>query len=273
MTESQTNSGNGSDFIISFEDSADRVPVLWLHGFPLNNTMWDMQVSGLSDIARMITPDLRGHGLTEPTDTTPYTMELLATDCVRLLDHVGYAGPVVIGGLSMGGYLAFEICRRFPERVAGLILAATKATNDTDEIKAVRDESARVALAEGVAPIAAGLLPKLLAPHKYDEDPDLVEFLQDMMLATSPAGIVGAQAAMRDRPDSTPDLPDLNIPTLIVHGDEDQLIPLAEAQAMAAGIPNAELVIIPGAGHMPNLEQPTVFNDAVREFLELFYES
>ena len=259
-------------FLLSYEDSADRVPVLWLHGFPLNKTMWDYQVTGLADVARLITPDLRGHGQSEPTDTTPYTMELMANDCIALLDHLGCTGPVVVAGLSMGGYLAFEICRRFPERVAGLILAATKATADTDEAKEARDKSARVAKSKGLAPIVAGLLPKLLAPDAYDEQPEMVAFLEEMMLATPPEGIVGAQAAMRDRPDSTSDLPKLKIPTLVIHGTEDQLIPVAEAEATAAGIPGAELLIIPGAGHMPNLEQPAAFNDAVRDFLESFYD-
>jgi pimeloyl-ACP methyl ester carboxylesterase len=169
--------------------------------------------------------------------------------------------------------VAFEICRRHPERVAGLILAATKATADPDAAKAARDESARVAAAEGAGPIVAGMLPKMLAPQTYEEEPDLVEFLQDLMLATSAEGMVGALAAMRDRPDSTPDLPGLAVPTLVIHGEDDQLIPPAEAQAMAAAIPEAELVIVPGAGHMVNLEQPAVFNEAVRGFLESFYEA
>ncbi len=270
MNDSPSSTSDFSDSILSFEDSADRVPTLWLHGFPLNSTMWDLQVSGLCDVARLIVPDLRGHGLTEPTPP-PYTMEMLATDCVRLLDHVGCTGPVVVAGLSMGGYLAFEICRRFPERVAGLILTATKATADTAEIRAVREKSAQTALTDGVAPIVEGLLPKLLAPGAYDTEPELVEFLKEMMLGTSPEGLAGAQAAMLARPDSTPDLPGLKVPTLIIHGDEDQLIPVAEAEAMAAGMPEADLVIIPGAGHMPNLEEPAGFNEVVREFLEGFY--
>lgn len=271
MNDQNSTSPEDSPFIMSFEDSADRVPVLWLHGFPLNNTMWDYQISGLTDIARLVTPDLRGHGLSEPTEVTTYSMEMLATDCANLLDHLGYEGPVVLAGLSMGGYLAFEICRRYPERVAGLILASTKATPDSDEVKAARNKTIEVVQADGVESTVEGLLPKLLAPSAYEENPDLVEFLQDMMMATSAAGLAGAAAAMRDRPDSTPDLAGLAVPTLIIHGEEDQLIPYAEAQAMAASIPDAELVIVPGAGHMPNMEQPDVFNDAVRDFLESFY--
>lgn len=261
-----------SPFILTYEDSADRIPVLMIHGFPLNNTMWDFQVAGLADVARLITPDLRGHGLTEPTDFFPYTMEMMATDCINLLDFMGQEGPVVVAGLSMGGYVAFEICRRFPERVSGLILAATKASADSDEGKKARKESARVALAEGVEPVAESLLPKLLAPAAYEDEPDLVEFLYSMMLDASPEGVAGAQLAMGQRPDSKGDLKGLKVPTLVVHGVEDQLIPVSEAEIMAKGIPGADLALIEGAGHMVNLEQPMAFNDVVRGFLESFYD-
>jgi pimeloyl-ACP methyl ester carboxylesterase len=270
MSEKQA--GSGAGFLMAFEDSADRVPVLWIHGFPLNNTMWDLQVSDLADVARSLTPDLRGHGLSEPTAASPYSVEMLADDCLHLLDHVGYDGPVVVAGLSMGGYVALALCRRAPERVAGLILAATKATADPDDAKAARDESARVAKAEGVGPIVEGLLPKMLAADTYEGDPELVDFLREMMLATSTEGIVGALGAMRDRPDASGDLPGLDVPALVIHGEEDRLIPPAAAEAIAAALPAAELVLIPGAGHMVNLEQPAAFNDAVRDFLESFYE-
>jgi len=234
--------GDGA-FHMSYEDSCDRVPVLWIHGYPLNNMLWDIQLNDLTDIARMIAPDLRGHGMTDPTEP-PYSMGLFADDCAALLDHLGIFGPVVVGGLSMGGYVAFEFCRKYPDKVAGLILAG---------------------------PIAEGMLPKLLAPGNYKDQPDLVDYVREMMLETSPDGVVGALAAMRDRPDSTPDLAALDVPVLILHGAEDQLIPVTEAEAMAAALPSAKLVVVPGAGHLPNLEQPEIFNDAVREFLEIFY--
>jgi 3-oxoadipate enol-lactonase len=168
--------------------------------------------------------------------------------------------------------VAFEFCRRYPERVAGLILAATKAGADSEEGKKGRDAAAGKAIAEGTPAIAEGMLPKLLAPDNYETQPDLVDFVQKMMLETSTDGVVGALAAMRDRPDSTPDLANLDVPTLVIHGEEDQLIPRAEAEAMAKALPQARLVILGGAGHLPNLEQPEAFNDAVRDFLELFYE-
>ena len=271
MTKKSKTNGNQDALVMSYQDSADRVPVLWIHGFPLSSLMWELQVMDLADIARQITPDLRGHGHTEAT-TPPYSMEVFADDCVRLLDDLGLNDPVVIGGLSMGGYVAFEICRRHPQRVSGLILAATRAGADSDEGKVGRDAAAALAMKSGIDPVVEGMLPKLLGPDNYEAQPQLVEFVQDMMMETSVDGLVGALAAMRDRPDSTTDLPGFDIPTLVIHGADDQMIPVAEAEAMAAALPEAELVVIPGAGHLPNLEQPGAFCDAVRGFLEGFYE-
>jgi pimeloyl-ACP methyl ester carboxylesterase len=258
-------------YLMSFEDTADRVPVLWIHGYPLSNLLWDYQVDGLADIARQITPDLRGHGSSDAPEP-PFTMAQYANDCVRLLDHLGLTDPVVVGGLSMGGYIALELCRSHPERVAGLILAATRAGAESAEGRAARDKAAGVAIAEGIGAVAEGMLPKLMAPGTYEAEPELVEFVRDMMLDASEDGVVGALAAMRDRPDSTALLARIAIPTLVIHGEDDQLIPVAEAKAMQAAIKGAELVIIPGAGHLPCLEQPEVFNEAVRVFLEQFYE-
>ena len=261
----------GDGFRMAFEDSCDRVPVLLIHGYPLSNMLWDIQLNDLTDVARLIAPDLRGHGMTDPTEP-PYSVGLFAEDCANLLDLLGITGPVVVGGLSMGGYVAFEFYRRYPERVAGLILSATRAGADSAEAKEARDKAAGVVIAEGTAAIADGMLPKLLAPDNYEAQPELVEYVREMMLETSEDGVVGALTAMRDRPDSTPDLSAIDVPVLILHGKEDQLIPLTEAEAMAAALPSAKLVVVPGAGHLPNLEQPEIFNDAMREFLEIFYE-
>jgi pimeloyl-ACP methyl ester carboxylesterase len=260
------------DFHMSFEDSCNRVPVLLIHGYPLNNMLWDMQFDDLSDVARLLAPDLRGHGMTDPTEP-PYSMGLFAEDCAALLDQLGMTGPIILGGLSMGGYVAFEFYRRYPERVAGLLLTATRAGADSPETKKARDAAAGVAIAEGTPAIVESMLPKLLAPENYEAQPELVEYVREVMLETSEDGIVGALAAMRDRRDSTPDLPSMDVPTLILHGAEDQLIPVAEAEAMAKAMPQAKLEIVPSAGHLPNLENPDFFNDAVREFLEFFYES
>ena len=271
MSHGTQDPGNTPAFLMTFEDSNDRVPVLLIHGFPLNNYLWDLQLDELAGIARLVTPDLRGHGATPPTEP-PYSLEMFGDDCVALLDHLGLTEPVVVAGLSMGGYIALDLARRHPERVSGLILAATRAGADSEEAKAGRDDMARLVRKEGVAAVADRMLPKLLAPDSYRELPDLVEFVRDIMLATSEEGVVGALAAMRDRPDSTPLLSQIQVPTLVVHGQEDQLIPADEARATAAALPHGELVLIPEAGHLPNLEQPGLFNETVRIFLERFYQ-
>lgn len=256
-----------NDFGLSYIDSCDKLTLLCIHGFPLNSAMWEPQVEDLGSYVRVIAPDLRGHGRSDPTPGA-YPMSLLAEDCLGLLDYLGIEGPVVLCGLSMGGYVAFEFFRRYPERVAGLILAATRAEADSPEGQAARDAAIAKAQTEGVTAVAAAMLPKLLAPQTYDEDPELVEFVEEMMADTSLEGVVGALQGMKERPDSTPTLAEIDVPTLIIHGADDQLIPVAAAQAMQKAIAGSELVVIPDAGHLPNLEQIDQFSDAVIDFLE-----
>jgi len=258
-------------FRMAYEDSADRVPLLLIHGYPFNNTLWDPQVEGLCDIARIITPDLRGFGRSAPPEG-PCDMWTYAGDCADLLDDLGLTGPVVVGGLSMGGYVAYEFRRKYPERVAGLILAATRAGADSEEGKKGRDAAAETARKKGVAAVAEAMLPRLFAPDNLEAQPDLVEFVRGMMLDCSVEGVTGALAAMRDRPDSTPDLAGIDVPVLVIHGADDQLIPRSEAEAAAKALPDATLAVAGDAGHLPNLEQPDFFNETVRAFLERFYD-
>ena len=260
-------SENDDDFVMAFQDSCDKLALLLIHGFPLSSQMWTPQLEDLGEFARVIAPDLRGHGQSDSV-SGPYSITMLADDCADLLGHLNVATPFVVCGLSMGGYIALEFYRRYPEHVAGLILAATRAGADSDEGKANRDKAAELAKNEGATAVAAGMLPKMLAPQNYEFDEALVDYVKDNMGSASLNGVVGALAAMRDRVDSTPTLGDIEVPVLIIHGAADQLIPLSEAEAMHQAIPNSELVIVPEAGHLPNLEQPDYFNDAIIDFLE-----
>lgn len=255
------------DFSMAFIDSCDRLSLLLIHGFPLNSSLWTPQVEDLTSFARIIAPDLRGHGNSDPVPG-PYTMSQLADDCADLMGHLAISSPFVVAGLSMGGYVAFEFFRRYPESVVGLILTATRAGADTAEGQANRDAAAANVSAHGVADLVDGMLPRLLAPANFERDPELVAFVQDMMLKTSPAGSIGALMAMKNRPDSTPTLADIDVPTLIIHGADDQIVPLSEAKAMHKAIKHSKLVVLENAGHLPNLEQPDQFNDAVIDFLE-----
>jgi pimeloyl-ACP methyl ester carboxylesterase len=251
---------------ISYDTAGEGTPVLLIHGYPLSRKIWELQSSGISGYARVIMPDLRGHGDSDPIPG-PYTVDMLAQDCANLLDTLGINRQIVVGGMSMGGYIALAFYRKFSERVAGLILTATRAGADSQEGKANRDKAIATAESSGAAAIAESMLPKMFSPVTYQEQPELVEKLRTLMAATSVEGIVGALHAMKERPDSTPALSSINKPTLIIHGADDQLIPASEANLMHEAIPGSELVLIEQAGHLLNMEKPAAFNQAVRQFL------
>lgn len=259
------------DFTMAYQDSCDQATILFIHGFPFNSSMWEPQLEDLSDVVRVIAPDLRGHGQSDPVPG-PYSMELLAGDCVRLLDHLSIGGPVVVCGLSMGGYIALEFYRRYPEYVDALILASTRAGADSDEGKANRDKMAAAAREQGADAVVQAMLPNLLSPQTQENDAELVEVVEEMIRSASVEGIVGALMAMKERPDSIPTLAEIDVPTLIIHGADDKIIPVAEAERMHEAIEGSELVIIDDAGHLPNLEQPDAFNDAIVDFLESLEE-
>lgn len=254
------------DFTMAYEISGEGRPLVFIHGYPLNRTLWDSQVSGLSDVAHVLAPDLRGHGESTATSGT-YTMDLLADDVNNFLDAVGITQPIILCGLSMGGYVTFAFYRKYKSRLAGLILAATRAGADSDEAKANRQKAAATAREQGASAIASSMLPKMLAPKTYESKPDLVVHARGMMESTSVDGMVGDLLGMKDRPDSTLTLAEIDLPTLILHGADDQLIPATEAQAMHTAIKNSKLHLLPDAGHLISLEQPVLFNEAVRGFM------
>ncbi len=255
-----------SEFQIHFEQAGEGTPLLLIHGFPFDHRTWDGQLKALSSRARVITPDLAGFG-ESPAGEPPYSVQRYAEDCVAVLDGLDINEPVVVGGLSMGGYIALAFVRHFPERVAGLLLASTRAGADSQEGRANRDKAIADVKANGVAQFVEGMHPKLLAPSSYETKPEVAARLKGIMLNASEAGVVGALQAMRDRPDATEELAQIEVPALVVHGEEDGVIPISEAEAMAAALPYADLVRIADAGHLPNMEQPMAFNEAVEAFL------
>ncbi len=250
---------------MQYEERGMGDPLLLIHGFPLNRAMWQPQLDDLATYGRVLTPDLRGFGLSDPVQGI-YSMDLLAQDCLELLDRLGIWEPVVVGGLSMGGYVTFAFYRQFPERVKGLILAATRPGVDTPEGKANRERQANLAREQGVPAVVAALLPRMLSPKTLANRPDLVAAVRDLMESSSVEGVIGAQLGMKDRPDSTPLLARIDKPTLILHGADDQIVPVQEAEAMHTAIRDSALKVLPDAGHLLNLEQPQLFNAAVREF-------
>jgi 3-oxoadipate enol-lactonase len=254
-------------FSMAYDDAGEGQPIVFVHGYPLNKAIWQTQLEGLSDIMRVLAPDLRGHGESQAMPG-PYTMQLLVGDLVAFLEALGITQPVVLCGLSMGGYLAFEFNRRHPERLKALILTATRASDDTPQAKANRDLAAETARQGGPGAIVKKMLPVILSPATPSRQPALVGRVREIMENTSLEGVLGDLAALRDRPDSNPDLPRIRIPTLVVHGEQDQIIPYNEAYTMHQAIPGSSWSLIPDAGHLPCLENPLAYNKALRSFLQ-----
>jgi 3-oxoadipate enol-lactonase len=256
-------------FSMTYEEHGVGIPLLLIHGYPLNRTMWQPQLDDLSRVARVITPDLRGYG-DSTTVAGIYTMELLARDCAALLDYLDITQPIVIGGLSMGGYIAMAFSRLFPSRLAGMVLISTRAGADSAEAKLNRIKSADELLEKGISPVVNSMLPKLLAPQTYLKNPQLVSRVKSILEKTSVEGARGALLGMKERYESHVTLTQLNLPAVVIHGKDDQIIPVEEAKQMDADLVNSKLVIIPEAGHLPNLEQPRLFNQVLQEFLGIF---
>ena len=237
--------------------------VLFIHGFPFDHLMWRHQLAALSRW-RCIAPDLRGAGASKvPESPDDYSMAHYAGDLIRHLDDL-QVDQAVVCGLSMGGYIAFEILRRFPERVRAAILCHTKAAPDTPEAKRGRDAMAERARKEGARGVAAELVPKLLA---RPTQPEVAREVSEMIERQPVPGIVGALRALRERRDSTPLLPEIRVPILVVAGDDDHVAPASGMEEMARAIPGARFVLIPQSGHLSPLEQPRAFNAAVNGFL------
>ena len=253
--------------VVEYDDAGHGLPVVLLHAFPLSRALWRPQREALKDTYRVLTPDLRGFGGTSPFDGPP-SVERMADDVAALLDALKINVPVVLGGLSMGGYVALAFARRHAGRLRGLILADTKAEADTPEAKANRDKMIAFAGANAPGQVADQMLPKLLGDTTRAERPAVAEEVKALASAQTPAGIIDGLRALRDRPDATPGLGRIAVPTLVVVGGEDTLTPPDVARTLAAGIPGARLVVIEGAGHLANLERPETFNDALRSFLE-----
>ena len=249
---------------LAYEERGSGKALVFIHGFPLDRRMWIGQLSGLAKKRRCVALDLRGHGLSAIDDADPeFSMDLFADDVVATLDEIG-ADKADICGLSMGGYVAFALWRRHPGRVNSLILCDTKAEADSDEGKAGREKTAQLVREQGMQPLVETLAPKLLGSNPTEESQTR---LRDMFLAQPPNVSAADCLAMRDRPDSTGDLAGITVPTLVLHGDADQLMPVDGAKAMAEKIKGATFVAIPGGGHMAPMEFPDAANEAIAAFL------
>lgn len=243
-------------------------PVVFIHGFPFNHTMWDPQMRALPNHFRAITYDIRGHGQSDVGDGQ-YSIELFVDDFIGLLDHLVIRQAVVCG-LSMGGYIALRAIERHPERFRGLILCDTRSEADSDEGKIKRSAAVKSVKKGGVEAFAASFVKAVFAPETFRTKPDAVETIRKMIVSNSPLGIGGTLLAMAARTDTTKALSGIRVPTLILVGEHDALTPPSSSQAMHERIPSSQMHVLPGAAHMSNIENAGEFNRHLLEFLEQF---
>lgn len=239
-------------------------PLILLHAFPLCADMWRPQLEHPPEGWRLLAPDLRGFG---PAATTPaHTLNDMAEDVCHLMDALGL-DSATIGGLSMGGAVTLTMFASAPERFTGMILANARAAADTDEGKARRDALSRLVRAAGAGAVADEMLPKLLGATSQRSRPDLAATLRPLIQGNSVDGIDGGIQAMKARPDNTHLLPGIGRPVLVIAGDEDALIPLAESETIHSLLPRSQLIVLPRAGHLSNVEVPDEFSTVLSDFL------
>lgn len=234
-------------------------PLVLLHAFPLDHRMWD----GVAVDVELVTPDQRGFGGT-PLGADEPDLGRVAADVIALL-----AGRrAVIGGCSMGSYVTMAVLRAAPELVAGLVLVSGRAGADTDAARANRHAVAARVEAEGPGFVADAMLPDLVGAETHERRPEVVDTVRALVSEQDGATIAWAQRAMGARPDSADLLRATDVPTLVVRGEQDTLIPVEQADELAALMPKAEVVTLAGAGHLPPLETPEEFSGALARWLE-----
>lgn len=251
---------------LAYIDRGSGPVLLLVHGFPLDHSMWSEQIEALSVGHRVIAPDLRGFGQSESQDDKT-TMQHFANDLAGLHDALRISEPVTLCGLSMGGYVAWQFWKHHRDRLTSLILCDTRAACDTPEGALGRLALAKTVLAEGALPVADSMLPKLFAPRNLDSDPPYVASTKQVMESTRPTTIAATLRGMAERPDMTAELPNIELPALLLCGEHDVITPADEMRDVAKAMPDAMFRVIYGAGHMSPLERPERVNRLILEFL------
>lgn len=231
-------------------------PLVLIHGYPLDHSIWDETAALLSGTFDLILPDLRGFGASA-SSTDPYTLTDMAADLAELLDELGIP-QAALAGHSMGGYVALAFFRAYPARVRGLGLVASQVLADKPETREGRYKTAENVAQNGVGVVAEAMTPKLTA------DSSLQGFIRALIEQQTPAGVIGALRAMAERPDSTDLLPSLNIPVALIHGDADVLIPIERAHEVQASVSQAKLFTLHAVGHLPMMESPQAVAEALK---------
>ncbi|HEY6007292.1 MAG TPA: alpha/beta fold hydrolase [Geobacteraceae bacterium] len=252
---------------LAYDDHGTGLPVVLIHGFPLCRKMWHPQVQKLTEAGyRLILPDLRGFGESDAPDG-PYSVEQFADDVIALLDHLCIE-KAVVGGMSMGGYVLFDLCERYPGRLAGACFITTRAVADDEAGKARRLQLAQEVMKFGPQVVAAAFEKLLFAEASLTERPKLVAEVCRWMTANDSRGLAGGLLAMRERKDYTALLPTFTLPALAIGAAGDKAAPPELSRAIATAIPGCRHCIVPDAGHLANLEHPGAFNRCLLDFLE-----
>ena len=255
---------------LAYDEAGSGIPLLLVHGWPHDRSLWSGQLGGLATYARVLAPDLRGFGGSSVRG--PYSIDQYADDLVAFLKSLGVP-RVVMCGLSMGGYIAFSMLRRHRDHIRALILADTRATADSDEVRAGRREAIALIERDGMEALAERQIAMAVGRWTMERRPQLVDSVRRMMASTPPEGAIGALRAMAERPDSTELLGAIDVPTLVVGGAEDGLTPPDQMRSLAAAIPGSRVEILEQGGHVCPLERPAAFNHVVSEFLSaLLYD-
>lgn len=260
---------------ISYDHVGSGQPLVMLHAFPLNHEMWRGQIREFADDYQIIAPDARGFGESTAFDdlSTDFklSLKLVAQDANALLDKLGVTQPILLCGLSMGGYTALEFARQFPNRLNGLILCDTRADADSDESKKSRDEMIEFANNHTGQEVAEKMLPRLLGATTRAHNLAVAARVRELTTELTGSNAAAMLMALRDRRDSTEMLSEIKVPTLVIGGEEDEICSPEIMGAMAAKISGARHETIRGAGHLSNLEAPESFNAVVREWMSENY--
>jgi 3-oxoadipate enol-lactonase len=251
---------------LEWREAGSGDPIVFVHGFPFNSAMWGPQLAALPAGWRGIALDLRGFGASEEGTESVYEMQLFARDVAGVLDQLGLSSAVVCG-LSMGGYIAFELWRLFPQKVRALVLADTRAGADSADARRARERLAARVEAEGAQPVIDAMLPKLVSPTTRYMQPGVVQAIRAMMQETPATTMARTLRGMAARPDSEPLLRTIEVPTLVVVGAEDAITGKGQSEFLARGIRGARIETIDDAGHVPPLERPDEFNRVLHAFL------
>ncbi len=246
--------------------SSQGLPVVFIHGFPFNHKMWELQMCKLPNDIHAIAYDVRGHGSSDVGDGQ-FTIELFVDDLIALLDQFGIE-KAVLCGLSMGGYIALRAIERHPNRIKGLILCDTKSETDTNEEKIKRTSSIKILKSAGVSAFAEDFVKTVFWTKTFEINPGAVEFIKELIRANSTIGICGTLLALASRTDTTQNLSYINVPTCIIVGEYDLRTPPSCAQEIHKTIASSELHILSNAGHMSNLENAEDFNNILIAFLK-----